>query len=187
MPNRLVIGISGASGAIYAIRLLEVLKQHTSLETHLMISQAAEQTIEIETDYSVKQVSDMASARHSISDLAAPVSSGSFLTKGMVVIPCSMKSLSGIVNCYNDNLLVRSADVTLKENRKLILVPRETPLHKAHLELMLRFVDNGGILIPPFPAFYHSPETIIDLVDQTVGKVLDQLQIEHSLFKRWQS
>lgn len=186
MPERLIIGITGASGAIYGIRLLEALKEIGTLETHLVLSTAAEQTLELETDYKVNQLKQLASFSHSPSNLAAPVSSGSFLTLGMVVIPCSIKTLSGIVNSYNDNLVIRAADVTLKERRKLVVVPRETPLHKGHLELMLRLVDHGGILLPPFPAFYHAPKTIKELVDQTVGKVLDQFGINHKLFKRWE-
>ncbi len=185
MLDRLIVGISGASGAIYGIRMLEALQKIGTIETHLIVSPSAEQTIQLETINTVEQIKKLATVCHSPSNLAASISSGSFQTLGLVVIPCSMKSLSGIVNCFNDNLLIRAADVTLKEQRKLVLVPRETPLHKGHLELMMRFVDNGGVLIPPFPAFYHKPKTINDIVDQTVGKVLDQFQIEHNLFQRW--
>jgi len=186
MTKRLIVGISGATGVIYGIRLLQVLKKVTDVESHLVLSKAAEVTIQLETKYSVDQVKELATVNHLFSNLAAPISSGSFQTMGMVVIPCSMKSLSGIANCYNENLLIRAADVTLKEKRRLVLVPRETPLHKGHLDLMMRFVDSGGILLPPFPAFYHAPQSIDDLIDQTVGKVLDLFEIKHSLFKRWQ-
>ncbi len=185
MSQRLIIGISGASGVIYGIRVLETLKNYQTIETHLVMTASAEHTIQLETDYSIGKVKKLATICHDPENMAAAVSSGSFQTMGMIVMPCSIKSLSGIVNCFNDNLLIRAADVTLKENRKLVLVPRETPLHKGHLELMVRFVDRGGVLVPPFPAFYHAPQTINDIVDQTVGKVLDQFQIEHNLFQRW--
>ncbi|MCG8338009.1 MAG: UbiX family flavin prenyltransferase [Proteobacteria bacterium] len=185
MSQRLIIGISGASGVIYGIRILETLKHYETIETHLVMTSSAEHTIQLETDYSAGKVKKLATICHDPENMAAAISSGSFQTMGMVVMPCSIKSLSGIVNCFNDNLLIRAADVTLKENRKLVLVPRETPLHKGHLELMVRFVDRGGVLIPPFPAFYHAPQTVHDIVDQTVGKVLDQFQIEHNLFQRW--
>ncbi len=188
MPvKKLIIAISGASGAIYGIRMLEVLRDVKSVETHAIISTAAEKTIELETEYSLNSVKDLANFCYNPKDISASISSGSFLTSGMVIIPCSIKSLSGVVNSYNDNLLTRAADVTLKERRKLIICPRETPLHKGHLELLLRFVDYGGIVLPPFPAFYHSPQTISDIIDQTVGKILDQFEIKHTLFKRWSS
>jgi len=184
-PKRLVIGISGASGVIYGVRLLEILQQFPDIETHVVFSSAAEQNIAIETSHSFEAVQAMADVVYPIHNLAASISSGSFLTLGMVVIPCSIKSLSGIVNSYNDNLLTRAADVTLKERRKLVVVPRETPLHKGHLEMMIRLVDYGGVLIPPIPAFYHSPKSIQDIIDQTLGKVLDQFGIPHELFQRW--
>ncbi len=170
---------------IYGIRLLEILKDIDSVETHVVISSMAAVNIEIETDYQVEQVRNLADVIYDSTNLAASISSGSFLTAGMIVIPCSMKSLSGIVNCHNDNLLIRAADVTLKEGRKLVLSPRETPLHKGHLELMLKFVDHGGVLIPPFPAFYNAPKTIDDIIDQTLGKILDQFEIKHDLYRRW--
>ncbi len=185
MPKRLIVGITGASGVIYGIRLLEFLKTKKSIESHLILSESAETTIRLETEFSISQVEKLASYCHSPSDLAAPISSGSFQTSGMVVAPCSMKSLSGIANSYNTNLLIRAADVTLKEGRKLVLCPRETPLHKGHLDLMRRVADLGGILLPPFPAFYSSPETIDDIINHTIGKILDQFDIKHSLFKRW--
>ncbi len=183
--HKLIVGISGASGVIYGIRLLEVLKEMDSVEALAVISPAAFKNMEIETNYSSEEVKNLAAFVYDCHDLEAPISSGSFLTLGMVVLPCSIKSLSGIVNSYNDNLLTRAADVTLKERRKLVVVPRETPLHKGHLELMLRLIDHGGILLPPFPGFYHKPLSIMDLIDHTIGKVLDQFHIDHQLFKRW--
>jgi 4-hydroxy-3-polyprenylbenzoate decarboxylase len=186
MNNRLIVGLSGASGVIYGVRLLEVLSRISFIETHVVISSFAEINIALETDYSIEKVRGLADTVHDVRNLAASISSGSFQTNGMVVIPCSIKSLSGIVNSYNDNLLTRAADVTLKERRKLVVVPRETPLHKGHLELMARLTEYGGIVLPPTPAFYHRPVTINDIIDQTVGKVLDLFAIEHSLFQRWQ-
>lgn len=185
MKKRLIIGVSGASGVIYAVRFLEILSKMEMVETHSVFTKAAETNISIETEYSIEKVKKYSDYIYDPNDLTSSISSGSFLTAGMVVIPCSMKSLSGIVNCYNDNLLTRAADVVLKEGRKLIVVPRETPLHKGHLEKMLKLVEYGGVLIPPFPAFYHSPKTILDIIDHTLGKILDHLGIEHDLFKRW--
>ncbi len=184
---KLTIGISGATGVIYGIRLLEVLRGHPDVETHLVMSNPAKQTIVLETNYKVEEVEALAHKVHSFHDLAAPIASGSFRADGMVVIPCSMKTLSAIANSYNDNLLVRAADVTLKERRRLVLVARETPLHLGHLRLMERVVETGAILVPPMPAFYNKPETIDDIVNQTVGRVLDLLGITHEgLFRRWQ-
>lgn len=181
---RLVIGISGASGSLYGIRLLEVLrKKH--VETHLIISSAAKLIIPEETDYSVEQVEALASFVHDSRNLGAPLSSGSFKSDGMIIAPCSIKTLSGIANSYNDNLLTRAADVMLKERRRLVLAVRETPLHQGHLELMVRAGSAGAIIFPPVPAFYCKPETIDDLVNQTVGKILDLYSIDGELFKRW--
>jgi 4-hydroxy-3-polyprenylbenzoate decarboxylase len=183
---RIVVGISGSTGAIYGIRLLQVLQQHPEVETHAVISNPAKQNIALETDYTVAQVEALAHKVYRINDIAASIASGSFKTNGMVIIPCSMKTLSGIANSYNDNLLVRAADVTLKERRRLVLVARETPLHLGHLRLMTQVTEMGAILMPPMPAFYNKPKTIDDIVNQTVGRVLDLLGIEHeSLFKRW--
>lgn len=183
---RIVVGISGSTGVIYGIRLLQVLQQHPDIETHLVISNPAKQNVGLETDYTAEQVQALAHTVHRIDNLAASISSGSFKTGGMVVIPCSMKTLSGIAHSYNDNLLVRAADVTLKERRRLVLVARETPLHLGHLRLMTQVAEMGAILLPPMPAFYHKPKTIDDIINQTVGRVLDALEIEHeSLFKRW--
>ncbi|CAG0941655.1 flavin prenyltransferase [Anaerolineae bacterium] len=183
---RIIVGISGSTGAIYGIRLLEVLRQQPDIETHLVMSNPAKQTIVLETDYTVEQVEALAHKVHRINDIAASISSGSFKTAGMAVIPCSMKTLSGIANSFNDNLLVRAADVTLKEHRRLVIVPRETPLHLGHLRLMHQVAEIGAIIAPPMPAFYHRPKTIDDIVNQTVSRVLDLLEIEHAdLFKRW--
>lgn len=184
--NRIVIGIAGASGAIYGIRLLENLKKHApEWETRLILTSAGERNISIETDYSPEQVRALASVVEDNNNLAAPVSSGSFITRGMVVAPCSMRALSDIANSRAGDLLARAADVTLKEKRKLVLIPRETPLHKGHLELMAKAADLGAVILPPFPAFYHRPRSLDDIIDHTVGKTLDQLGIEHALFRRW--
>lgn len=184
MAKRIVIGISGASGVIYGVRMLEMLKE-TDFETHLIISSSGRLNIEIETRYKLADVEDMANFVYDHKDMAASLSSGSFLTEGMVVIPCTIRSLSGIANSYNENLLVRAADVTLKEKRKLVLVVRETPLHIGHLRLMTLAAEMGAHLLPPVPSFYHRPKTIEDIIDQTIGKVFDYFGIEHDLFKRW--
>ena len=184
MPRRIVIGISGASGVTYGVRILSLL-QEGQYETHLIISRAGKLNIEIETPYTADQVAAMADRVYDDADMAAAVSSGSFLTEGMIVAPCTIKSLSGIANSYNTNLLVRAADVTLKEKRKLVLVVRETPLHKGHLRLMSLAADMGAHILPPIPSFYHQPKTIGDIVDQTIGKIFDYFGIRHSLFRRW--
>jgi 4-hydroxy-3-polyprenylbenzoate decarboxylase len=184
MTKRIVIGISGASGVIYGVRMLELLKE-TDFETHLIISESGRLNIEIETGYKPRDVEAMADFVYDHKDMAASLSSGSFLTEGMVVIPCTIKSLSGIANSYNENLLVRAADVTLKEKRKLVLVVRETPLHIGHLRLMTLAAEMGAHLVPPVPSFYHQPETIEDIIDQTIGKIFDYFGIEHDLFRRW--
>ena len=187
MKQRLIVGISGASGAIYGIRLLEILQKLPEIDTLLIISKAAKRTIVLETDYKVDQVEKLANEVLPDHDIAASVSSGSYKTSGMVVIPCSIKTLSGIANSYADNLLVRAADVVLKEQRKLVLVLRETPLHLGHTQLMSRSIEIGATLLPAMPAFYHRPSTIDDLINQTVNRVLDQFDIElpDDLFERW--
>jgi 4-hydroxy-3-polyprenylbenzoate decarboxylase len=183
---RIVVGISGATGVIYGIRLLQVLAELADVETHLVLSGPARETIALETDYSYQQVVELADHLHSNKNIAASIASGSFKTDGMVVIPCSIKTLSGIANSYNDNLLLRAADVTLKERRRLVLVVRETPLHIGHLRMMTQAAEIGAIIMPPVPAFYHKPETLDDIINQTVGRVLDMLAIDHpDLFKRW--
>ena len=185
--KRLVIGIAGASGVIYAVRLLEVLHDVPNVETHLVLSDAARQTIGYETNFTVDKVMELADVQHSIKNIAASISSGSFKTMGMVVVPCSMKTLSGIAMSFSDNLLLRAADVTLKDRRPLVLLPRETPLHLGHLRLMVQVSEMGAILLPPMPAFYHRPKTVDDIINQTVNRVLDVLKIEleHDLFDRW--
>jgi len=184
MQKRLVVGISGASGIIYGVRLLQVLKD-TDYETHLIISKSGELNTQIETDYDPADVKAMADYVYDHKNIAASLASGSFLTEGMVVVPCTIKTLSGIANSYNENLLVRTADVTLKEKRKLALVVRETPLHKGHLRLMTMAADMGAHILPPVPSFYHMPKTIEDIIDQTIGKIFDFMGIEHDLFRRW--
>ena len=185
--KRIVIGISGATGAIYGIRLLEMLSGADDIETHLVISDAATKTIHMETSWSVEQVKSLAHTCYDTRDVGADIASGSFLCEGMVVIPCAIKTLSGIAHSYNDNLLVRAADVTLKEKRRLIVVVRETPLHKGHLNLMMALADLGATVLPPIPAFYFMPKTLDDIINHTVGKVLDSLRIDHRLFDRWGS
>jgi len=182
---RLVIGISGSTGAIYGIRLLEVLRTSPEVETHLVVSGPATQTIEYETPYKARDVLDMATVVYDYRDVGAAISSGSFPTDGMVIAPCSIKTLSSVANSYNDNLLSRAADVALKERRKLVMVVRETPLHRGHLKLMLEVTEAGGVILPPMPSFYHLPKTVDDIVNHTVQKVLDQFGIEKDLFQRW--
>ena len=184
MNKRLVVGISGASGVTYGVRLLQVL-QDTDYETHLIISKSGELNIQIETDHDPADVKALADYVYDHKNIAAALASGSFLTAGMVVVPCTIKTLSGIANSYNENLLVRAADVTLKEKRKLALVVRETPLHKGHLRLLTMAADMGAHILPPVPSFYHMPKTIEDIIDQTIGKILDFMGIEHNLFNRW--
>ncbi|MBI2917526.1 MAG: UbiX family flavin prenyltransferase [Chloroflexi bacterium] len=182
---RLVVGISGASGAIYGVRVMEALHRLPDVETHLVMSDWAQRIIEEETDYTAAQVAALASHCHHNRDLAAPVSSGSFLTEGMVVVPCSMKTLSAIANSYSDSLLIRAADVVLKEGRKLVLVVRESPFHLGHLKLMTDVAQMGGVILPPVPAFYHRPQTVEDIVAHTVGRILDQWRLSHGLYRPW--
>ncbi|HDG1681497.1 TPA: UbiX family flavin prenyltransferase [Kluyvera ascorbata] len=185
--KRLIIGISGASGAIYGVRLLQVLQTVADVETHLVMSQAARQTLALETDFSLRDVQALADVVHDARDIAASISSGSFKTAGMVILPCSIKTLSGIVNSYTDGLLTRAADVVLKERRPLVLCVRETPLHLGHLRLMTQAAEIGAVIMPPVPAFYHRPQTLDDVINQTVNRVLDLFDIELSedLFTRW--
>lgn len=182
--DKIVVGFSGASGIIYGIRLLEILHS-INIQTYLIISEWAKKNIEIETDKTLEYVKSLSSVNYDNFKLDASVSSGSFLHDGMVIVPCSMKSLSSIANGYDDTLISRAASVTLKESRKLIIVPRETPLSRIHLENMIRLQEAGAIILPAMPGFYHKPSTIDEIIDHLVGKILDQLKIEHDLFKRW--
>ena len=184
--KRIVVGISGASGIIYGVRVLKTLSE-LGIETHLVMTQAAVKNLMIETRYRVDELESMASHVYDVEDIGAPLASGSFRVDGMVIAPCSIKTLSAIANSYSHNLLVRAADVMLKERRRLVLLVRETPLHEGHLELMSKVTRMGGIIMPPVPAFYHLPKTIEDVINQTVGKVLDLFQIDHHLFERWGS
>lgn len=183
--RRLIVGITGASGAIYGIRALEALKNVPDIETHLVMSSSARRTIADETDWKWSTVEALADVVHPHADIGASISSGSYITAGMIVAPCSIKTLSEIANSHNDNLVTRAADVCLKERRPLVLIVREAPLHLGHLELMTRAARYGAVVLPPMPAFYNRPKTIDDIVNHTVGKALDQFGIEHSLMKRW--
>jgi len=182
--KRIIVGISGASGVIYGIRLLEILSSK-DIEVHLIVTDTAKKIAKYENNIDYARISRMANVCYSNDDLAASISSGSFVTDGMIIAPCSIKTLSGIANSYSDNLMIRAADVCLKERRKLLLMVRETPLHLGHIELMAKVSRIGGIIVPPVPSFYHRPESIEDIIDQTIGKLLDQFCIEHNLFKRW--
>jgi len=184
MSLPLVVAITGATGVIYGVELLRVLKD-LGQETHLILSEAAGLNLSIETDLAIEEVRSLASVVYPNKDVGAAVASGSFRTRGMIVAPCTVKTLSAIANSFTYNLVVRAADVTLKERRPLVLMVRETPLHKGHLELMARAADCGAIILPPMPAFYHKPASIMDLVHQSIGKALDQVGIEHELFRRW--
>jgi 4-hydroxy-3-polyprenylbenzoate decarboxylase len=181
--KRIIVGISGASGAIYGIRMIEALRGRA--ETHLIVSAAARETISLETSYDLPDIESMASFVHDIDDVAAPISSGSFPTDGMVIIPCSIRSLSAVANSYTENLMARAADVTLKERRRLVLVVRECPLHMGHLRLMLRASEIGAIVFPPVPAFYYRPKSLDEVIHHTVGKILDLLGFDYP-FKRWE-
>jgi flavin prenyltransferase len=182
--SKIIVGISGATGVIYGVRLLKVLYE-AGVETHLVITQSAVKNLQIETDLTMSDVESMATVVYDVDDVGAAIASGSFKVDGMVVAPCTIKSLSAIANSFNYNLLIRAADVTLKERRKLVLLVRETPLHEGHLELMTKVTRMGGVIMPPVPAFYHMPATIDDVINQTVGKVLDLFSIDAKLFKRW--
>ena len=181
----LIVGITGASGVVYGIRLLEVLSAIKEVETHLIISEAGEENIRYETDWQPGDVKALADYCYDIGDTGARLSSGSFKRDGMVIAPCSMKTLSALAGSYADNLITRTADVTLKERKRLVLLARETPLHLGHLSNMTRLTEMGAVIFPPVPAFYHKPRTIQDLIDHTIGKVLDMFDINHELFTRW--
>lgn len=186
MTQHFIIGISGASGAIYGVRLLEVLRAAEGVETHLIMSKMAHVTAKTELDMDISAIQALADHVYQPQDLAACLSSGSFKTAGMIVAPCSMRSLAEIANGMSSNLLTRAADVVLKERRKLVLLPRETPLNSAHLRNMLAVSDMGGIIAPPVPAFYQRPESLDGMVNHTVGRILDLFDLEHDLVSRWQ-
>ena len=182
--RRLIVGLTGATGAIFGVRLLEALKE-CDVESHLIVSKWAERTIKHETRYTMDHVKSLASVYYNLSDMGAAVSSGSFLTEGMVVIPCSMRTLAGIAHGYGEHLIHRAADVILKERRRLVLVPRETPLSQVHIENMLKLARMGVAMLPPVPAFYNHPRSIEDIVDHIVARVLDQFDIAAPFAKRW--
>lgn len=181
---KIVVGISGASGAIYGIKTLEVMNQ-LGIESHVVISNAAVKTIQHETSYTIEKVQKLATKLYSQEDIGASISSGSFKVDGMIVAPCSIKTLSAIANSYNDELITRAADVQLKERRKLVLLVRETPFNLSHLQHMTLITQMGGVILPPVPSFYHKPKDLNDIVSQSVGKALDQFGIDANLFDRW--
>lgn len=185
LTQRIIIGISGASGVIYGIRLLEVLRAIPEIETHLVMTPAARATIAQETSWKAKDVESLADVVHGNSNIGASIASGSFETMGMIVAPCSIKSLSAIANCYSADLLARAADVQLKEGRPVVLLVRETPLHRGHLRLMSRAAENGAILMPPVPAFYSQPKTIDEIVNNTAGRALARLGLPNQLYSQW--
>jgi len=185
MTKPIIVGISGATGVIYGIETLRALNA-LGWPARLIVSEMGQRTIDIETGMGIDEVRALADETYNIRDLGAAVASGSYPAHGMIVAPCSIKTLSGIAHSFSYNLIIRAADVTLKERRPLVLMVRETPLHKGHLELMARAADIGAVIHPPVPAFYHKPETITDIVRQSVGRALDHLGVEHDLFKRWQ-
>jgi 4-hydroxy-3-polyprenylbenzoate decarboxylase len=182
---RLIIGMSGASGVIYGIRLLQVLRDVPEVETHLVMSDSAKLNIALETEWETRDVQALADEVHSNKDIGASIASGSFLTDGMIIAPCAMKTLSAIANSYADSLLVRAADVVLKERRRLVLVPRETPLHSGHCELLLKASQIGAIIAPPMPAHYIQPTSVEELVDHHVGRLLDLFSLDPGLVQRW--
>jgi flavin prenyltransferase len=184
-PRRLVIGISGASGTIYGIRMLELLKK-TDIETHLVMSKSAEMTMVYETNYKPKEVRALASVNHPAADIGASISSGSFPTMGMIVVPCSIRTMSEIATGVTSTLVTRAADVVLKEKRRLVLALRETPLHGGHLRTLTTLADIGAVVAPIVPAFYNKPKTVDDIINHTVGRLLDLFGIETKLVKRWQ-
>ena len=186
MSERIIVALTGASGVIYGIRLLQVLRALPQIETHLIISSAAKQTIAAETDWAVNDVAALAPVVYAARAIGAAIASGSFATRGMIVIPCSIKTLSAIANSYSADLIARAADVTLKEGRPLVLVVRETPLHLGHLRLMTRAAEIGAIIFPPAPAFYRKPQTLDEIVDDTVGRVLARIGLDNDLYARWQ-
>jgi 4-hydroxy-3-polyprenylbenzoate decarboxylase len=184
-PRRLIVGLSGASGVIFGIRLLQILRNRPDLESHLVCSKAAERTIAEETDWAVKDVKAMASVVHPVTDIGASIASGSFRTEGMVIIPCSIHTAGAVAACISDTLLTRAADVCLKEGRRLVLVVREAPLHRGHLRALTTAAESGAIIVPPVPAFYSRPASLEDIINHTCGRVLDLFGIPHVLVRRW--
>ena len=184
-PKKLIVGISGATVAIYGVRLLQILKTTPEVETHLVLSKAAERTIPFETPLTVKEVQALADVTYNVQDIGATISSGSFPVEGMIVAPCSMKTLAAVATSYTTDLLSRSADVTLKEGRRLVLMVRETPLHLGHLRMMVQAAEIGAIILPPLPAFYNFPKTLDDIINHTVGRTLDLFHLDLDLVKRW--
>jgi len=184
-PRRLVIGISGASGAIYGVRMLEMLKK-TDIETHLVMSKSAEMTLAYETSYKPKDIRELATVNHPTADIGASISSGSFQTMGMIVVPCSIRTMSEIATGVTSSLLSRAADVALKEKRRLVLAVRETPLHGGHLRTLTTLSDIGAIIAPIVPALYNKPKTVDDIINHTVGRLLDLFGVETEMVKRWQ-
>jgi len=184
-PQRLIVAITGATGAVYGVRLLQVLRDTPGIETHLLMSDAGVLSLYQELDMNRKQVEALAHVTHNVRDVGAAIASGSFLAEGMVVAPCSMKTLAAIAHGLSDNLIARAADVTLKERRRLVLMVRETPLNLAHLRNMTAVTEMGGIIFPPLPGFYHRPQSIAEMIDHTVGRVLDLFSIAHALTPRW--
>jgi 4-hydroxy-3-polyprenylbenzoate decarboxylase len=183
--RRLIVAITGASGAIYGVRALQILREMDDLETHLILTASGARTLAEETDFSAAQVRELADCVHSAKDIGACIASGSFKTLGMLIAPCSVKTLSGIAHCYNDELVVRAADVCLKERRRVVLLLRETPLHAGHITLMAQATLSGAVIMPPVPAFYSRPATVQDIVDQTVGRALDLFELDAPGTQRW--
>jgi flavin prenyltransferase len=183
---KLVVGISGSTGVVYGVRLLERLRAATDVETHLVTTRHADLTLRLETEYALEAVRALADVVHNVRDVGAPIASGSFRTDAMIVAPCSIKTLSGIARSYSDNLLLRAADVMLKERRPLVLAVRETPLHLGHLRLMAAAAELGAVIFPPVPAFYHRPRSLDDVIDQSVGRMLDQVGLVLPDVPRWQ-
>lgn len=185
--RKIIVAMTGATGAVFGIKLLTILKEFNDIETHFVYSRWAEQTICLESPYQLQQIKDMADYCYENDNLGAGIASGSFLANGMVIIPCSMKTLSAVAHGYADNLIVRAADVMLKERRTLIVVPRETPLNVIHLTNMLTLARAGGLIVPPMPAFYHQPKTIDEIISHFCGRILDLLGIPNEITRRWQS
>ena len=186
MMDRIIVGISGASRVIYGIRMLQILQNLSDIETHLIITPGGKLNISLETNFDLKAIEQLADVVHSNRNLGATIASGSFKTKAMIIVPCSMRTLSGVVTSYANNLIVRAADVALKEKRQLILVPRETPLHTGHCDLLYKASLMGATLVPPTPAFYNHPESIDDIINHTVGRILDLIGLDNEIVQRWQ-